>query len=61
MGVIGFADSNPDDLSATDERIAEDLDQRRGKPEGNGGPLADVDPVREAEVAATIEAGAESS
>jgi hypothetical protein len=63
MGVIGFADSNPDEISAADERIAEDLERRHGRPdrsrsaEGSGGPLADVDPGRAAEVAATIEAG----
>src|SRR5919109_4187000 len=61
MGVIEFADSNPDDLSAADEEIAEDMDRRRGRTEGNGGPLADVDPGRAAEVGATIEAGREGS
>jgi para-aminobenzoate N-oxygenase AurF len=61
MGVIGFAESNPDELSAADEEIAEDIERRHGKQEGNGGPLADVDPDRAAEVTATIEAGREAS
>jgi hypothetical protein len=59
MGVISFADSNPDELAAADEHIALDIERRHGKTEGNGGPLADVDPDRAAEVAATIEAGRE--
>src|SRR5207302_9150046 len=53
MGVIGFAESNPDELSAADEQIAEDLERRRGGSDGNGGPLADVDPGRASEVTAT--------
>jgi hypothetical protein len=62
MGVISFADVNPDDLSAADEEIARDLDRKRGVGvAGNGdgpGSLAEIDPVREREVADTIEAGA---
>ena len=57
MGVIGFAESNPDELSAADEQIAEDLERRHGGSDGNGGPLTDVDPGRASEVTATIEAG----
>jgi hypothetical protein len=62
MGVIDFADVNPDDLSAADEEIARELDEKRGIAGGNGdgpGSLAEIDPVREREVAKTIEAGAE--
>jgi P-aminobenzoate N-oxygenase AurF len=63
MGVIDFADVNPDDLSAADEEIARELDRKRGIPTGNGdgpGSLAELDPAREREVAQTIEAGAET-
>jgi len=63
MGVIAFADLNPDDLATADEQIAEDLDRRRATagPDGNGDgrPLADIDPARAAEVERTIRAGAE--
>jgi hypothetical protein len=62
MGVIDFADMNPDDLSAADEEIAAELDRKRGISSANGdgpGSLAEIDPVREREVAAAIEAGAE--
>ncbi|MDP9341902.1 MAG: ferritin-like domain-containing protein [Actinomycetota bacterium] len=63
MGVIAFADLNPDDLATADEQLAEDLDRRRATagPDGNGdgGPLADIDPARAAEVERTIRAGAE--
>jgi hypothetical protein len=61
MGVIDFANLNPDDLSAADEEIAEEM-ERRGAQEGgtNGdGGMADVDSQRAEEVAATIEAGRE--
>jgi P-aminobenzoate N-oxygenase AurF len=61
MGVISFADMNPDDLSAADEEIAHNLDRSRGASSGNGdgpGSLAEIDPTREREVADTIEAGA---
>jgi hypothetical protein len=61
MGVISFAELNPEDLATADEQLAVDLDSRRaGKGDGNGqGPLADIDPARAAQVQATIEAGAE--
>jgi hypothetical protein len=60
MGVISFAQLDPEDLAAADEQLAEDLDRRRGGPsEGNGGPLADIDPARAADVERTINAGRE--
>ena len=62
MGVIDFADVNPDDLSAADEEIARDLDRKRGLAGGNGdgpGSLAELDPAREREVGRTIQAGAD--
>jgi para-aminobenzoate N-oxygenase AurF len=62
MGVIDFADMNPDDLSAADEEIAEALDRKRGISNGNGdgpGSLGEIDPAREREVAAAIEVGKE--
>jgi len=38
MGVMEFATMNPDDLSAADEQVAEDLYRRREQsPDGNGG------------------------
>src|SRR5206468_6684155 len=49
MGVIDFADMDPDDLSAADEEIAAQLDRSRGA-SGNGdgpGSLAEIDPKRE--------------
>jgi 1,2-phenylacetyl-CoA epoxidase catalytic subunit len=61
MGVLDFADMNPDDLSAADEDIARELDRKRGFAEGNGaGPLAEIDPTRAQQVAEIVEAGAES-
>jgi hypothetical protein len=60
MGVIDFAEMNPDDLSASDEEIARELDRKRGFATGNGdgpGALAEIDPTREREVTAAIEAG----
>ena len=63
MGVIDFADVNPDDLSAADEEIARELDRKRGIASGNGdgpGSLGEIDPTREREVAQTIEAGADA-
>jgi hypothetical protein len=60
MGVISFAQLDPEDLAAADEQLAEDLDRRRGGPsEGNGGPLADIAPARAADVERTINAGRE--
>jgi hypothetical protein len=62
MGVIGFAETNPDDLSAADEEIARELDRNKAMEPGGGGadgPLSETDPVRAAEVAAAIELGAE--
>jgi hypothetical protein len=63
MGVIDFAEIDPDDLSAADEDIARELDSKRGS--GNGEvadaatALADVSPGRAKEVAEAIEAGAD--
>lgn len=62
MGVIGFQDVNPDDLSAADEEIARDLDRRRGvltEEEAATAALAGIDATRAAEVKATINRGAE--
>jgi 1,2-phenylacetyl-CoA epoxidase catalytic subunit len=62
MGVIDYQDLSPEDLSAADEQIAQDLDRDRG---GAGGDreavvsLAGIDPDRAAEVEAAIQAGAE--
>jgi hypothetical protein len=53
MGVIDYADVDPDDLSAADERIADEMD-RRNPPDG---ALADVDVERAQDVASTIDAG----
>ena len=65
MGVIDFQFVNPDDLSAADEALAQDLDRRR-RLSGDGGDdainaLADTDPTRAEEVRATIEAGADAA
>jgi hypothetical protein len=64
MGVIDYADTNPDDLSAADEQVAEEMERRHALPgsiaaNGNGS-LSDVDPGRAMEVAATIDAGREN-
>ena len=64
MGVINYADVNPDDLSAADEQIADEMQrkaelERSGSGNGHGG-LSDVDPDRAMEVAATIDAGRET-
>ena len=62
MGVIEFQDVNPDDLSAADEQLAQDLDARRGglSPEEVAtASLAGIDPVRAREVKATIQAAAD--
>jgi hypothetical protein len=68
MGVIDFQFVDPDDLSAADEELARDLDRRRGiitgdddRRDGTMDALADTDPARAREVAATIEAGADGS
>ncbi|HEX8100604.1 MAG TPA: ferritin-like domain-containing protein [Actinomycetota bacterium] len=61
MGVIDFVNMNPDDLSAADEEIARDLDQRRGtlsEEEAATAAIAGIDPARAQEVKATIENGA---
>jgi para-aminobenzoate N-oxygenase AurF len=61
MGVIDFADLNPEDLSAADEEIARDLDRQRGATttdqERATAALAGVDEARAAEVDATIRDG----
>jgi hypothetical protein len=63
MGVIDYADVNPDDLAAADERIARDLDRERGRDEDGYededglSALAEIDPARAAEVTAAIDAG----
>jgi P-aminobenzoate N-oxygenase AurF len=62
MGVLDFAEMNPDDLSAADEEIAAALDRTRGlsgRNEDGPGLLAEIDPARERQVAAAIEAGSE--
>jgi 1,2-phenylacetyl-CoA epoxidase catalytic subunit len=62
MGVIDYQDLSPEDLSAADEQIAQELDRDRG---GAGVEreavisLAGIDPDRAAEVEAAIQAGAE--
>src|SRR5205823_6656432 len=59
MGVIEFQDLNPDDLSAADEALAQDLDRRRGlltEEEAATAALAGIDPARAEEVKATIQA-----
>ncbi len=61
MGVIEFQDVNPDDLSAADEALAEDLDRRRGlltDEEAATASLAGIDPARAEEVKATIASAA---
>jgi para-aminobenzoate N-oxygenase AurF len=63
MGVLGFQDTNPDDLSASDEQVAQDLDRRRGilaDDQAATAALAGVDPVRAAEVSEAIQAGEEA-
>jgi P-aminobenzoate N-oxygenase AurF len=62
MGVLDFQHLSPEDLSATDEQIAQDLDRTRvgGKGEEEATSLlAGMDPARAAEVQAAIDAGAE--
>src|SRR3989442_3092754 len=48
MGVIDFQDVNPDDLSAADEAIAAELEQRRGNPNEDvaTAALAGIDAAR---------------
>jgi len=55
-------DVNPDDLSAADEALAEDLDRRRGRltdEESATASLAGIDTARAEEVKATIQAAAD--
>jgi 1,2-phenylacetyl-CoA epoxidase catalytic subunit len=61
MGVIDFQDLSPDDLSAADEQIAQDLDQRREVAESERATeaLAGIDPARAREVQAAIRAGSD--
>jgi hypothetical protein len=62
MGVIEFQDVNPDDLSAADEALADDLDRRRGlltDEEAATASLAGIDPTRAEQVKATIQAAQE--
>ena len=62
MGVIGFQDLSPDDLSAADEQIAQELDRGRGRSheaEDLTVSLAGIDAARAAEVRAAIDAGAQ--
>jgi hypothetical protein len=62
MGVIEFQDLSPDDLSAADEQIAQDLDRSRDEAKGGReatAALAGIDPTRATEVQAAIQAGAE--
>jgi P-aminobenzoate N-oxygenase AurF len=64
MGVIEFQDVNPDDLSAADEQLAQDLDARRGglsPEEAATASLAGIDPARASEVKATIQAAGEEA
>jgi 1,2-phenylacetyl-CoA epoxidase catalytic subunit len=61
MGVIDFQSVDPEDLSAADEDIARQLDQRRGvrsDEESGTAALAEIDPARAGEVDAAIQAGA---
>jgi hypothetical protein len=61
MGVLEFQDVDPDDLSAADEALAEDLDRRRGDApadDGATGALAGIDPARAGEVREAIDRGA---
>ena len=60
--VIGFQDLSPDDLSAADEQIAQELDRGRGRSheaEDLTVSLAGIDAARAAEVRAAIDAGAQ--
>jgi hypothetical protein len=58
MGVIQFQDVNPDDLSAADEEIAQELDRQRGlltDEEAAMAALSGIDPARAEQVKATIQ------
>jgi hypothetical protein len=60
MGVIGFEALSPDDLSAADEELAQDLDRRRGllqDEDAATAALAGVDPARADEVRRAIRSG----
>jgi hypothetical protein len=65
MGVIEFADTDPEDLSAADEEVAEELDRRKGGTVSNGdagaatAALSEVDGDRAREVDALIRQGAD--
>jgi hypothetical protein len=63
MGVISFADVDPDDLAAADEQLARDHDERRetraAREADASGALVDVDRARAREVQSLIEAGAD--
>jgi 1,2-phenylacetyl-CoA epoxidase catalytic subunit len=58
MGVMGFEDLSPEDLSAADEQIAEELDRGRADRDGTAA-LAEMDPARAAEVREAIRAGSD--
>jgi 1,2-phenylacetyl-CoA epoxidase catalytic subunit len=60
MGVIGFQDLDPDELSAQDEQIARKLDGSRLSEEYDAAArLAGIDPARAVEVQETIGLGSE--
>jgi 1,2-phenylacetyl-CoA epoxidase catalytic subunit len=60
MGVIGFQDLDPDELSAQDEQLARKLDGSRLSGEYDAAArLAGVDPARAVEVQETIRLGSE--
>jgi hypothetical protein len=58
MGVMDFEDLSPEDLSAADEQIAEELDRSRADGDGTA-TLAEIDPARAAEVQEAIRAGSD--
>jgi hypothetical protein len=64
MGVLQFQDVDPDDLSAADDSLADDLDRDRGAAESDGGAteaLAETDPARAQEVRNAIRLGGEDT
>jgi hypothetical protein len=64
MGVLQFQDVDPDDLSAADDSLADDLDRDRGAAESDGGAteaLAETDPARAQEVRSAIRLGGEDT